>query len=60
MVEAGQAHYGRLTDIYELDYYRAYKVVAFRCDWVGINGGLKTFRNGHELLKTHSYRSIFT
>ena len=48
MVEAdGQAYHGRLMDIYELDYYGAYKVVVFRCDWVDINRGLKTFRNGH-------------
>ena len=48
MVEAdGQAHYGRLMDIYELDYYGAYKVVVFCCGWVDINRGLKTFRNGH-------------
>ena len=33
MVDAdGQAFYGRLTDIYELDYYGSYKVVMFRCD----------------------------
>ena len=48
MVEAdGLACYGRLTNIYELDYYGAYKVVVFRCDWVDMNRGLKTFRNGH-------------
>jgi len=48
MVEAdGQAYYGRLMDIYELDYNGAYKVVVFCCDWVDINSGLKTFRNGH-------------
>ena len=48
MVEVdGQAYYGRLTDIYELDYYEPYKVVALRCDWVDINRGLKTFRNCH-------------
>ena len=48
MVEAGgQAYYGRLTGIYELDYYGAFKVVVFHCDWVYINRGLKTFRNGH-------------
>jgi len=60
MVEAdGQAHYGRLMDIYELDYYRAYKVVLFHCDWADISRGLKTFRNSHacvtfsKLIHTH-------
>ena len=39
--------YRRLTDIYELDYYGAYKVMVFCCDWVEKNRGLQTFRNGH-------------
>ena len=48
MVEAdGQPYYERLTDIYQLDYYGAYKVVVFRCDWLDTNRGLKTSRNGH-------------
>ena len=42
-----QAYYGRLTDIYQLDYYGSSKVVVFHCNWVDINSGLKTFRNGH-------------
>lgn len=47
MVEAdGQAYYGKLIHIYELDYYGACKVVMFHCDWVDINKGLKTYANG--------------
>lgn len=47
MVEAdGQEYYGKLMDIYELDYYGAYKVVVFRCDWVDIHKGVRTYRNG--------------
>ena len=38
MVEAdGKSYYGTLKDIYEFDYYRIFKVVLFRCDWIDIN-----------------------
>ena len=53
MVEAdGKAYYGILTDIYELNYYRKFKVVLFRYDWVDINSprGLKVDTNGFTLV----------
>ncbi|KAH1033435.1 hypothetical protein J1N35_045609 [Gossypium stocksii] len=36
-VEGNMEYYGLLTDIIELDYYRKWKVVLFRCDWADIN-----------------------
>nr|CAD1829256.1 unnamed protein product [Ananas comosus var. bracteatus] len=53
MVEAeGQAYYGVLTDIIELDYYGSFKVVLFRCDWADITSqkGLKKDTNGCTLV----------
>lgn len=47
VVEAdGEAYYGRVNDIVELDYYGAYRVVLFRCDWVDIRRGIKTYDDG--------------
>ncbi|XP_056690171.1 uncharacterized protein [Spinacia oleracea] len=47
MVEAdGVAYYGKVMDIYELNYYGDYKVVLFRCDWVDIRRGVRTYPNG--------------
>ncbi|XP_056698013.1 uncharacterized protein [Spinacia oleracea] len=47
MVEAdGEAYFGKVMDIYELNYYRAYKVVLFRCNWVDIHRGVRTYPNG--------------
>ncbi|XP_074294088.1 uncharacterized protein LOC141621619 [Silene latifolia] len=44
MVEAeGQIYYGKLKGIYELDYFGNYKVVMFRCDWVDIHKGIKSY-----------------
>ena len=38
MVEVeGGIWYGRLVDILKLDYYGAYKVVIFQCEWFDIN-----------------------
>ncbi|XP_056688120.1 uncharacterized protein [Spinacia oleracea] len=46
MVEAdGVAYYGKVMDIYELNYYGDYKVVLFRCDWVDIRRGVRTYPN---------------
>ncbi|XP_021853263.2 uncharacterized protein [Spinacia oleracea] len=46
-VEAdGQEYYGRLQDIFELNYYGSFKVIMFRCEWVDIHRGLKTNPNG--------------
>lgn len=43
MVKAdGEAYYGKLKDIFELDYYGAFRVVLFRCDWVDIHKGVRT------------------
>lgn len=53
MVEAeGQAYYGVLTDIIELDYYGSFKVVLFRCDWADITSqkGSKKDTNGCTLV----------
>ncbi|XP_020098574.1 uncharacterized protein LOC109717295 isoform X1 [Ananas comosus] len=53
MVEVeGQAYYGVLTDIIELDYYGSFKVVLFRCDWADITSqkGLKKDTNGCTLV----------
>lgn len=47
MVEAdGEAYYGKLKDIFELDYYGTFKVVLFRCDWVDIHRGVRTNEDG--------------
>ncbi|XP_056685679.1 uncharacterized protein [Spinacia oleracea] len=47
MVEAdGEAYYGKVIDIYELNYYGDYKVVWFRCDWVDIYRGVRAYPNG--------------
>ncbi|XP_057247506.1 uncharacterized protein LOC130589894 [Beta vulgaris subsp. vulgaris] len=47
MVEAdGQVYYGKLKDIFELDYFGSFKVVMFRCDWVDIRRGCKTYPSG--------------
>nr|CAD1833485.1 unnamed protein product [Ananas comosus var. bracteatus] len=53
MVEAeGQDYYGKLTDIFELDYYGSFKVVLFRCEWVDIRSprGMKKDTNGFVLV----------
>nr|CAD1844059.1 unnamed protein product [Ananas comosus var. bracteatus] len=53
MVEAeGQDSYGKLTDIFELDYYGSFKVVFFRCEWVDIRSprGMKKDTNGFVLV----------
>ncbi|XP_056685802.1 uncharacterized protein [Spinacia oleracea] len=41
-----QEYYGRLQDIFELNYYGSFKVIMFRCEWVDIHRGLKTYPNG--------------
>ena len=47
MVEAdGVAYYGRIMDMYELDYFGDYKVVVFHCMWVDLEKGLKTYDDG--------------
>ncbi|XP_056685764.1 uncharacterized protein [Spinacia oleracea] len=47
IVEAdGEEYYGKVKDIYELDYYGDYKVVLFRCDWVDIHRGVRAYPNG--------------
>ncbi|XP_056695544.1 uncharacterized protein [Spinacia oleracea] len=47
MVEAdGEAYYGKVIDIYELNYYGDYKVVLFCCDWVDIYRGVRAYPNG--------------
>lgn len=47
MVEAdGVSYYGKVKEIYELDYYGVYKVVLFRCDWANIRSGVKASSNG--------------
>ncbi|XP_057251763.1 uncharacterized protein LOC125498631 [Beta vulgaris subsp. vulgaris] len=47
MVEAdGQEYYGKLKEIFELDYYGSFRVVMFRCDWVDIRRGFKTYPSG--------------
>ncbi|XP_074298325.1 uncharacterized protein LOC141629182 [Silene latifolia] len=44
MVEAdGHIYYGKLKGISELDYFGKYKVVMFRCDWVDIHKGIKSY-----------------
>ena len=41
MVEVDvDAHYGKVKEIFELNYYGAYKVVLFQCDWVDIHTGI--------------------
>ncbi|XP_056699452.1 uncharacterized protein [Spinacia oleracea] len=42
----GEAYYGKVKDIDELDYYGDYKVVLFRCDWVHIHRGVRAYPNG--------------
>ncbi|XP_070025158.1 uncharacterized protein [Nicotiana sylvestris] len=32
-VDANMTYYGRIVDIFELDYYGHFKVVLFKCDW---------------------------
>ncbi|XP_021866163.2 uncharacterized protein [Spinacia oleracea] len=47
MVEAdGQEYYGKLKEILEFDYYCSFKVLMFRCDWVDIRRGFKTYPSG--------------
>ncbi|XP_021846453.2 uncharacterized protein [Spinacia oleracea] len=47
MVEAdGQEYYGKLKEILELDYYGSFKVLMFRCDWVDVRRGVKTYSSG--------------
>ncbi|XP_056685620.1 uncharacterized protein [Spinacia oleracea] len=47
MVEVdGQEYYGKLKEILELDYYGSFKVLMFRCDWVDIRRGFKTYPSG--------------
>ena len=47
MVEAdGVTYYGKIMDIYELDYFGDYKVVVFRCSWVDLEKGMKTYNGG--------------
>ncbi|XP_021728453.1 uncharacterized protein LOC110695539 [Chenopodium quinoa] len=47
MVEAdGEAYYGKVKDIYELDYYGTYKAILFHCVWVDIHRGVKSDQNG--------------
>lgn len=47
MVEAdGRVYYGRLTNIYELNFSHLYRVVVFRCDWADLSRGLRTYPNG--------------
>ncbi|KAL2942199.1 tRNA dimethylallyltransferase 1 [Bienertia sinuspersici] len=37
MVEAdGETYYGKVKDIFELNYYGDFRVILFRCDWVDI------------------------
>ncbi|KAK9162599.1 hypothetical protein Syun_003501 [Stephania yunnanensis] len=45
-------YYGVLTDIIEIDYYRLFKVVMFKCDWVDIKSpkGLRKDANGCTLV----------
>ena len=53
MVKADEkSYYGILKNIYEIDYYRIFKVVLFRCDCVDINSprGLKQDANGFTLV----------
>ena len=48
MIETdGKTYYGALKDIYQIDYYKIFKVILFRCDWVDINSsrGLKKDAN---------------
>ncbi|XP_074283394.1 uncharacterized protein LOC141607944 [Silene latifolia] len=46
MVEAdGETYYGKLKDIYELDYFGQCKVVMFSCAWVDIHRGVKKFED---------------
>jgi uncharacterized protein DUF4216 len=47
MVEAdGEPYYGKVKEIFELNYYGAYKVVLFRCDWVDIRRGVQMYPHG--------------
>ncbi|XP_056698150.1 uncharacterized protein [Spinacia oleracea] len=47
MVEAdGQEYYEKLKEILELDYYGSFKVLMFRCDWVDVRRGVKTYSSG--------------
>lgn len=42
----GEKYYGKLKEIYELDYFGQYKVVMFQCDWVDIHKGIKSYPDG--------------
>ncbi|XP_074297821.1 uncharacterized protein LOC141628602 [Silene latifolia] len=47
VVEAdGETYYGKLKDIYELDYFGQCKIVMFNCAWVDIHRGVKKFEDG--------------
>jgi len=49
MVEVdGKTYYGRIIDVYVLDYYGHCEVVVFHCEWLDINSheGLKQDANG--------------
>lgn len=49
VVEAGGiAYYENFQDIIESDYYRTFKIMMFRCDWVDVKSsrGLKKGKNG--------------
>lgn len=44
-------YYGRIHDIIELDYYRKFSVVLFKCEWVdGTQEGVKTDKYGCTLV----------
>ncbi|XP_074301486.1 uncharacterized protein LOC141632881 [Silene latifolia] len=47
VVEAdGETYYGKLKDIYELDYFGQCEIVMFNCAWVDIHRGVKMFEDG--------------
>ena len=47
----GKPFYGVLTDIIELDYYRKFKIVIFKCDWVDVRtSGTKIDSSGCTLV----------
>ena len=52
MVEVdGKTYYGTLKDIYQIDYYKIFKGILFRYDWIDINSSrdLKKDANGFTL-----------
>ena len=61
MVEAdGKTYYGALKDIYQIDYYRIFKAILFRCDWIDINSSRSLKKDANRFTLINFTRLIHT